>query len=463
MQGLTVVALERRGTIAVLRAGGAGAPTVVRLLLGVVLVAAVPAALLGLVVESVALAPLVGNLAAGYADLVPRATVAESLVVAAGLACCACSRRSSSRGARCAGRSSRGCAADETRALALLLGAVVVALLGCGGDAPAPPGQGGSTASATWRDTTGRRARALPRRVARGPQGPRPGRARRRRGRARRFGVVTDAHVRDEESPARATFLDRLGRHLHADVPPAGGAHHAGARRRAPRPAIAAPAADRRGRGPHRQRAVQRARPGARGDARRAVDPDSGAPGYTGVQEADDPDPFFYRPDVDPPLHPGLLAAAQRPFTSPGRGRPVAAGARQPRLARRGRHAPDAGAGRRRDRRLRAARRRRPGGAARGRARHDGRRRDRPRHLGRAAGDPHRRPPRPLAGGCCRARRSSRGCATPRASRAPGTGCSTSATSARRCGCSSSTREGGRRGRHRVAGAEQLRERATGG
>ena len=36
--------------------------------------------------ESVALAPLVGNLAAGYADLVPRATVAESLVVAAGLA-----------------------------------------------------------------------------------------------------------------------------------------------------------------------------------------------------------------------------------------------------------------------------------------------------------------------------------------------------------------------------------------
>ena len=86
VQGLTVVALERRGTIAVLRAGGAGAPTVVRLLLGVVLVAAVPAALLGLVVESVALAPLVGNLAAGYADLVPRATVAESLVVAAGLA-----------------------------------------------------------------------------------------------------------------------------------------------------------------------------------------------------------------------------------------------------------------------------------------------------------------------------------------------------------------------------------------
>ena len=85
VQGLTVVALERRGTIAVLRAGGAGAPTVARLLLGVVLVAAVPAALLGLIVESVALAPLVGHLAAGYADLVPRASLGQSLAVGAGL------------------------------------------------------------------------------------------------------------------------------------------------------------------------------------------------------------------------------------------------------------------------------------------------------------------------------------------------------------------------------------------
>jgi ABC-type lipoprotein release transport system permease subunit len=85
VQGLTVVALERRGTIAVLRASGAGAPTVARLLLGVVLVAAVPAAVLGLVVESVALAPLVGDLAAGYADLVPRASLGQALLVAAGL------------------------------------------------------------------------------------------------------------------------------------------------------------------------------------------------------------------------------------------------------------------------------------------------------------------------------------------------------------------------------------------
>lgn len=52
------------------------------------------------------------------------------------------------------------------------------------------------------------------------------------------------------------------------------------------------------------------------------VRPDSGAPGYDGVQEVESADPFIYRPDLDAPRHPGLLEAAQRAFTARGLGVP---------------------------------------------------------------------------------------------------------------------------------------------
>ena len=86
VQGLALIALERRGTIAMLRAAGAGPATVGLLLAGIVLAAAVPGAALGLLLESVVLAPLVGRMAAGYADLLPRAGTGQAVLVALALA-----------------------------------------------------------------------------------------------------------------------------------------------------------------------------------------------------------------------------------------------------------------------------------------------------------------------------------------------------------------------------------------
>jgi 3',5'-cyclic AMP phosphodiesterase CpdA len=50
----------------------------------------------------------------------------------------------------------------------------------------------------------------------------------------------------------------------------------------------------------------------------REVHPDSGAPGYDGVQDPDSADPFYYRPDHDAPRHPGALDEAQKPFKAAG-------------------------------------------------------------------------------------------------------------------------------------------------
>jgi 3',5'-cyclic AMP phosphodiesterase CpdA len=193
-----------------------------------------------------------------------------------------------------------------------LAGGVALALAGC---ARQRRGQDGSTLQRTWKEVDGELALG----------GGEPLLERTELAPAARFSEllgtlahVPDAHVLDAQSPARVTFLDRLG-------PPFTSTFR-------PQEALTTQVLD------GAIRAVGLLAPDAviqGGDlidnaqhneltwglallTGGRVDPGSGSAGYFGVQSAADPDPFYYRPDVDAPRHPGMLEDATRPFLGRG-------------------------------------------------------------------------------------------------------------------------------------------------
>jgi putative ABC transport system permease protein len=85
LQACALTVQERRRTVAVLRASGAGPAAVRRLLAGAALAIVVPSAVVGVVLELVVLGPAMSSLAASYATLSLGAGGLEIGIVLAGL------------------------------------------------------------------------------------------------------------------------------------------------------------------------------------------------------------------------------------------------------------------------------------------------------------------------------------------------------------------------------------------
>jgi hypothetical protein len=213
-------------------------------------------------------------------------------------------------------------AITRRRALGELLAGTAVLAVGCGVGSRKAAADG-STLRSTYGDPSGTgELRVRPGEPLRartellGARGPT-----RALGTLATLAFVTDAHVLDAQSPARVTFLDRLGPPFQSTFRP----HEtltaqvlAGALGavRALRPDAVIQGGDLIDNDQANELALALAVM-AGGHAR----PGSGGPGYVGVQSPDDADPFYYRPDLDAPVHRGLLAAATRSFGSPGAGR----------------------------------------------------------------------------------------------------------------------------------------------
>jgi 3',5'-cyclic AMP phosphodiesterase CpdA len=208
-----------------------------------------------------------------------------------------------------------------TRREAIVFGAGALLAGGCGSGGQNAT-RTGSTLASTWADPTGT-----------GTLRPGPGEpliARTELAPARRVERaiatlvhLTDAHVLDASSPARVPFLDRLGDPFESTFRP-----HETLTAQVLAGAV---------------RAIRTFGPDAviqggdliDNDQRNELDvalrvlhgglvrPGSGRDGYYGVPLASDPDPFYYRPDLDAPQHPGLLRRAVRPFVAPGLRAPV--------------------------------------------------------------------------------------------------------------------------------------------
>jgi 3',5'-cyclic AMP phosphodiesterase CpdA len=197
-----------------------------------------------------------------------------------------------------------------------LAGAAALGLAGCGGsDGLMSPS--GSTLQSTWVDPLGigvlRVGPGEPM-LARTDLGP-PAPATRV---IATLAHLTDAHVLDASSPARATFLNRLGPPFQSTFRPhetltvqvfAGAL--AAVRALAPDAVIQGGDLIDNDQANELGQALAAIRGGI-------VRPGSGPWGYYGVQLASNADPFYYRPDLDAPRHPGLLRRASKPFRSPG-------------------------------------------------------------------------------------------------------------------------------------------------